>query len=448
MVYNFLDFQLDEELFELRCRGEPVATQARVFELIAYLLQHRSRVVTREELVQALWKGVVVTDTAISQAVMLARKALRDEGDAQRIIKTVRGRGFRFIAPVEASNAAPAPAEVRIPETYEPVATCETTLLDRSQELAELSRQFEQALRGRGNLVLLGGEPGIGKTSLVGEFARCASARGADVLWGRAWEDQGAPPFWPWIQVLRALSRSAGLQHIRAALGRDLHVLVPLLPELANAADAQPGPELDGPRARFRQFDAIACLLRAIATPAPKRVIIFDDLHAADEASVQLLRFLLPELPELGMLFVATFRDLELVPGSALATLVDGCTGSTPQLHLRGLRAPAAAALLERTLGRALPERDVGELHALSAGNPLLLAALGQRYESSGRELSELAAHPLPARMASAVRRHLAELPEETRSLLSAASVLGREVSVPLLARLRACSEAQLLELL
>src|ERR1700742_1677316 len=96
-VHTFLDFQLDEDLFELRSRGEVIATQARVFALIRYLLQHRQRVVSKEELVRTLWDGAVVSDTAISQVVMLARKALRDEGDRQRVIKTVRGRGFRFI---------------------------------------------------------------------------------------------------------------------------------------------------------------------------------------------------------------------------------------------------------------------------------------------------------------------------------------------------------------
>src|SRR4051794_1910622 len=101
MIHRFLEFELDETLFELRFGGEVVTTQARVFAFITYLLRHRSRVVSKAELIRELWKAQAVTDAAISQVVMLARKALRDEGDLQRIIKTVRGRGFRFVAQVE-----------------------------------------------------------------------------------------------------------------------------------------------------------------------------------------------------------------------------------------------------------------------------------------------------------------------------------------------------------
>jgi DNA-binding winged helix-turn-helix (wHTH) protein len=241
-VHTFLDFQLDEDLFELRSRGEVIATQARVFALIHYLLRHRQRVVSKEELVRTLWDGAVVSDTAISQVVMLARKALRDEGDRQRVIKTVRGRGFRFIAQVDAEPAAqPAPVQV----AHEPSA-----LLDRGAELNELMAQLAHAGCGRGGLVLIGGEPGIGKTSLVSEFAKLAAHGGGEVLWGRAWEDGGAPPFWPWIQVLRALERTYGTERIKSALGPNARELSTLLPELAPETAADGGQELDGPRAR------------------------------------------------------------------------------------------------------------------------------------------------------------------------------------------------------
>lgn len=443
-VHTFLDFQLDEDLFELRSRGEVIATQARVFALIRYLLQHRQRVVSKEELVKALWDGAVVSDTAISQVVMLARKALRDEGDRQRVIKTVRGRGFRFIAEVDAEAAPKSvpPLPVAPQVVHEPSA-----LLDRAGELSELAAQLARAGGGHGSLVLIGGEPGIGKTSLVSEFAKRAAHGGGEVLWGRAWEDGGAPPFWPWIQVLRALERQYGTERIKSALGASARELSTLVPELASESAADGGQELDGPRARFRQFDAIARLLRALPSTRA-RAIIFEDLHAADEASIQLLRFLLPELDELGTLIVATFRDLELTPGSALALLADGGAGMLRHLQLRGLRADAAAVLIERTLGRTPAQRDVDVLFALAGGNPLLLSALSQQFAASGRELSELAAHPVPERMASAVHKHLAQLPAATREALSMAAALGREFPAQHLAGLLACSEPELHELL
>src|SRR5262245_18064084 len=113
MVHTFLDFELDEDLFELRSRGVVIATQGRVFAMIAYLLHARDRVVGKGELMKALWKGNVVSETAISQVVMLARKALGDEGETQRVIKTVRGRGFRFVAPVASAGARAPGVEAR-----------------------------------------------------------------------------------------------------------------------------------------------------------------------------------------------------------------------------------------------------------------------------------------------------------------------------------------------
>jgi tetratricopeptide (TPR) repeat protein len=117
-------------------------------------------------------------------------------------------------------------------------------------------------------------------------------------------------------------------------------------------------------------------------------------------------------------------------------------------LQLRGLHAGAAAVLIERTLGRAPAQRDVDVLYALAGGNPLLLGTLAQHFAASGRELSELAAHPVPERMASAVYKHLAQLPAATREALSLAAALGREFPAQHLAGLLGCSEPELHELL
>jgi tetratricopeptide (TPR) repeat protein len=146
---------------------------------------------------------------------------------------------------------------------------------------------------------------------------------------------------------------------------------------------------------------------------------------------------------------VATFRDIELLPGSALSTFVDGCAGSAQRIQLHGIAASDAAMLLER-LGQAPSQRDADALYALSNGNPLLLTALSERLQSEGRDafrqLSELDAFALPERLASTVQKHLARLPDATRQVLAAACAFGREFPLPPLAALFGCSEPQLLE--
>src|SRR5690349_22010385 len=116
------------------------------------------------------------------------------------------------------------------PESTEPERTA--AFVGRSGELAVLRAALRQAAAGDGRLVLVAGEPGIGKTELARAFARAAAAGGALVLWGSAWEDGGAPPYWPWVQVLRSYARQAGPEALAAAAGPQAAVLAQLLPEL------------------------------------------------------------------------------------------------------------------------------------------------------------------------------------------------------------------------
>lgn len=100
MIYLFADCELDTTLFELRKRGAHVALEPQAYDLLAYLLGHRDRVVTKVELLDQLWADRFVSDGAITHCVMLARKAVGDAGSVQRVIKTIHRRGYRFIAPV------------------------------------------------------------------------------------------------------------------------------------------------------------------------------------------------------------------------------------------------------------------------------------------------------------------------------------------------------------
>ena len=143
-------------------------------------------------------------------------------------------------------------------------------LVGRGRELAQLDTALDGALAGRGSLVLLTGEPGIGKTALAREFVEHASAKGAAWAWGSCWDGGGAPAYWPWVQVGRALARRADRSSLRAALGAGAPWIAGLLPELADTlgAPAQPS-ELDSDQARFRLFDALATLLATVAEQRP-----------------------------------------------------------------------------------------------------------------------------------------------------------------------------------
>src|SRR5512134_2104970 len=167
----------------------------------------------------------------------------------------------------------------------------------RERELAALGTALDQALGGAGRVVMLSGEPGIGKTRTAEMLARYAEHRDVRVLWGRCYEEPGAPPFWPWLQVIRASAESYDDARLRALLNAGGGDLAEIVPELAQRL-----PDLvrverpaDATQARFRLFDAIAGFWKRVAADAP-HLLVLDNLHWADAPTLRLLEFLAPAL--------------------------------------------------------------------------------------------------------------------------------------------------------
>jgi hypothetical protein len=283
----------------------------------------------------------------------------------------------------------------------------------RLLELASLEAGLESALDGRGDVFFVSGDPGIGKTRLAGELASVATARGARVFWGRCWEGQGAPSFWPWVQILRALVRSCGTP------GPDLGHLAPLLPELAGP----PHGEADSDTARFRLFDAATRLLLSAAQDGPL-VLLLDDLHWADAPSILLLKFLGPHVASAPILVVGTLRESEAPP-----ELVE----CLPVLHphtvpLRGLPDADVARLVRECIGVELAPDVVADVCERTEGNPFFVDELVRLLVADGTPSTDPT--PITRGIREVIRRRLAPLPDETRALLRAGSVFGRTFSV------------------
>jgi hypothetical protein len=183
------------------------------------------------------------------------------------------------------------------------------TFVGREHAMERLRHGLEAACRS-GRIFLLTGEPGIGKSRTADEFA-LEARRDATVLIGRAYEDQGAPAFWPWIQVLQALVQEADLRTIAADAGPGAAEIVELLPELRERVRAMPAASATASdAARFRLFDSVTLFLKRVAARRPLLVVL-DDLHWADEASLRLLRFLAAALTDARLLVLATYRDVQ-----------------------------------------------------------------------------------------------------------------------------------------
>src|SRR5262249_34088698 len=200
-------------------------------------------------------------------------------------------------------------------------------LVGREKELGELCAALNETSE-RGRVFLISGEPGIGKTRLADELAAQARSRGFRVVWGRCWEEGGTPAYWPFIQIVRGCLRS-GKQLSRPSISESeiaphlVDEVAQIVPELRAAhPNHHSTPKVDPETARFRLFDALANLLKQFARATPM-VIVVDDLHEADRASLGMLSFVARELHDASVVIVGTYRDAELRRSAQRLKLVE-----------------------------------------------------------------------------------------------------------------------------
>jgi DNA-binding CsgD family transcriptional regulator len=265
-------------------------------------------------------------------------------------------------------------------------------LVGREEELAALRGWLAEAGAGRGRTVLVGGEAGIGKSRLLAAFAGDAEAVGAAVVWGRTTELDGAPPYWPWLQVLEPLEGRATLE---AAPGVD--------------------PEAE----RFARFETVAQLLVEAARVRPL-VIVLEDMHRAEPASLRLLGHAAGRLDTAAVLVVATHR-----PTAAEWAEELGRHPSTRRLELAGLDAGAVGTLLA---GAGAGKDAVARVHAVSGGNPLLVGEL-VRHLGAGGDLATV-----PRSVRDGVRARLDRLSPWCAEVVRTGAVIGRTFPAGLVA--------------
>ncbi|HTN24770.1 MAG TPA: AAA family ATPase [Solirubrobacteraceae bacterium] len=324
------------------------------------------------------------------------------------------------------------------------------SLVGRERELAELRHGLDGALGGRGGLYMVAGDPGVGKTALADEIGAEAVARGAAVLWGRAWDGGGAPAYWPWLRIVRRLASERDIVPALHALGPEaagrLTRLIPGLapaPAPVNGGGAPDPPDSDA--ARFQLFDAITSLLRAAATQGPL-VLILDDLHGADHPSLLLLGFLAVHLRDTPILVIGTYREAEARLDPQLAGSLGEIIRHGQRLPLRGLRERDVGAVVERVAGRRPPDRVLRAIHLATEGNPFFIDELVRLLSAEGTldDAAQVATVRIPDGVRETIRHRLDPLPERTRMLLLTAAVIGREFRLDTLRRVCELGPAEL----
>ncbi|HVN87985.1 MAG TPA: protein kinase [Candidatus Binatia bacterium] len=324
----------------------------------------------------------------------------------------------------------------------------------RDSEERELRTALHDALSGRGRLIMLAGEPGIGKTRIAEELATYARLRNAQTLWGRCYEGDGAPAFWPWMQIVRAYVHERDSASLMSALGSGAADIAQMVSEVRERLPGLPMPPvLEPEQARFRLFTSVASFLHNAAN-GQALVLILDDLHWADKPSLLLLHFLARDLAQTRLLIVGTYRDVELRRHHPLSqTLAELAREQLcSRVHLSGLGERDVARFIEMTAGMHPPDSLVSAVYRETEGNPFFVTEVVRLLVADDRleRPHDVKAWSviIPQGVRDVIGRRLDHLSEASNRALAVAAVIGRDFDLEVLERLSDLPEEQLVSAL
>lgn len=391
MQIAFGPFRLDVDAQTLMSGDKPVTLRRKTWDVLRYLSDRPGKLVTREELAEVVWAGVMVSDDVITAAVRELRRALGDGASA--VIETIRGRGFRFVAELTGSEASPTTAEHH--DDPPPVR-----LIGRADALEQLHDTWNASQRPRRRIVFVTGSAGIGKTALVDSFlAEVADGAARSVVVGRG--ECGEGILHPILQCLEDICRSPRRDDMLACLRRFAPEWLPRLSMRLKPADRPTASAHAATATDERLIGGLLDALVALAVDFPL-VLALEDLHRCDPRTRTLLRRLTQRFDPVRLLVVGTYRTDAAEPqaGAMLDAWKDLVNrGKAREIAL----APLDREGLESHLAQAYPGLDTGRFvdwaYRQTRGNPATLRdtldGLAARGSIRRRDGSWLVADPL-----------------------------------------------------
>jgi DNA-binding winged helix-turn-helix (wHTH) protein/tetratricopeptide (TPR) repeat protein len=460
-LFVFDRYRLDIHERQLLCGTDRVPVPPKLFDLLAELVSNAGSLLQKKNLLDTLWPDVAVEEGSLTRGISSLRRVLGSSADGRDFIETVPKRGYRFIAEVrEASDDEPShrrPA-TGIPLPAQLVATDAVDFVGREAELRQMLDVWERARSGQHQLLLIGGEPGIGKTRLSFEFGRRRTAEGSTVLVGSS-DEENLVPYQPFVESLAWYARHCPEAELRAqlaAIGGDIE-LGPLLAELRRRIADLPGSSIvDSEGRRYRFFEAVSGLL-ASASRARPLLLIIDDLHWADKPTLLLLRHVIRSARAGSFCIVATYRESELGRTHPLAEMLVDLRREprATRLVLRGLEVAHVTALVGSVVGRQAPPHLSQVVLESTDGNPffatemlLHLKETGALVEAAGRTggTIDLVSLGLSEGIKEVIGRRLSRLSDACNRALGVAAVIGCEFDATLVDAVTDLSESALLD--
>jgi eukaryotic-like serine/threonine-protein kinase len=430
-------------------KGEPLDGRADLFSfgvLLCDLLgnSHPFRRGSTQETLAAILRDAPDLRGDLPQGLMLLIRRLlqKSPGDRYQAMAEVRADLGRLTA-IALTPEPQKEQENRIP------------LIGRETEKKELLRRLDEALAGRGSMVMIGGEPGIGKTHLITAILEEARLHGAYANIGHCYEMEGSPPYVPFIEMLERTARVAPKEAFRRTLGDEAPEIAKLMPELRRMyPDIPPPIELPPEQQRRFLFNAFREFIGRAAKATPL-VHVFEDLHWADEPTLLLLQHIAQMLSTTSILIIGTYRDVELEVtrpfAKTLETMLRQKQGT--RISLRRLAVGGVESMLAALSGQTPPPSLARVVFAATEGNPFFveeifrhLAEEGKLFDETGKWRPGLRADQLqvPEGVRLVLGRRLDRLGADARRILTTAAVIGRSFSLRLLEEIESNPDAAL----
>ena len=312
-----------------------------------------------------------------------------------------------------------------------------TPFVGRTAEATKLNEALQQARAGHGGLVMLVGEPGIGKTRLAEEFAEQARNEGATVLWGRCYEGEWTPPYGPFAEAIQQYAGRADAGQLAEDLGNGAGAIARIAPALRERLpDMAEPPTLEPDEERFRLLDAVSQFLIATSRRAPV-VLVLDDLHWGDKGTIAMLRHVARFAPSSRTLVLGAYRDVELDRQHPLADALEALRreANFERLLIKGLDTSDVGRLITTVSERDVPEQLIQAISAETDGNPFFIREVlldlfdrGAIYQEDGRWTSAASSVEelgIPEGVRQVIGRRLSRLSKDANQLLTAASAFN-----------------------
>lgn len=429
---RFGPFHLDEAQARLQRDGSAIELPPRAFQVLCELVRRAGQLVTKDELLDAVWGHRHVNEAALKNVVSQLRQALEDDARESRLIQTVARRGYRFIAPLTGESTAWT-ATTSLPLQAAALGS-RLELAGRAAPLGRLRSALAASQQGHRQLVFVLGDAGIGKSALVESLMAESISR---VAFGQCIEHYGSgEPYMPVLEALSALCRSERGADVVEAMRRVAPTWLLQMPWFAQGQDHRDAPFAAG-TTQDRMLREFGELMDGIAAEHPV-LLVLEDLHWSDDATVRLLGYLARRRGSTALMVLGTFRPTELIlHDHPLASLRQAlrlhhlCT----EIDLESLSEAELGDYLTARFGHPAPDAFVQALHAHTSGLPLFVVNVVDelvdegklRHEAEGWTYPDRDGLAVPRSIAGVIELQIARMTPGQQRVLGAASVAGVE---------------------